>query len=158
MKILFVATFALSFVAFLLYICERMDKWFDALFEHRKWLSWATLYAFLSEVTKTVFHLILIAALPAITGFAWLFFMTPGINRTEHLATSYMKSDTLKLCSSDNGATCYTIISKSADYEPTRKDPCVYCGKRYWRHHRKRTEEERRSYNEYIQNLMSNPQ
>lgn len=158
MHILFVVTFAVSLAVFLFYLSERTDKWFDVLFERRKWLSWATLYGFLSEIIKTAFHMILIAALPAITGFAWLFFMTPGINRTEHLSTSYMKSDTLKLCCSETGVTCYTIISKSADYEPSRKDPCIYCGKRYWLHRRKKTEEERRSYNEFIQNLMNSPQ
>lgn len=156
MKILFIVTFSLSFMAFLIYVGERMDKWLDALFEHRKWLSWATLYGVISEITKTVFHLTLIAALPTITGFAWLFFMTPDVNKTEHLTTTYMKSDTLKLCSSDNGATCYTIICKDADYEPTRKNTCLYCGKRYWRHYRKRTENERRNYEEFIQNLLSN--
>ena len=68
----------------------------------------------------------------------------------------YSYSDTLMLCDTDSNA-YYTIRNIRKAYVPIREDTCIYCGCRYWKHHKIESESERDIRFYIIQGLANDP-
>ncbi len=88
--------------------------------------------------------------------FIYFFFKSPSVNRVVLRGKIYELTDTTRKCD-DGGKLRYTVRSDSSNYEPSRNDSCVNCGRPYWRHWIYRTEEQKKEAENALENMLTYP-
>ena len=155
-RLLSYVLFYSSLVGMFIVFIPKWDIEENTYSEDQKWFSFRQIGEFVKKSIIKLFHLALILCVAYLSSRGIMYYMQPRINKVFYTHNVYEYSDTLMSCDTESNK-CYTIKNTDKAYNPTRKDICIYCGYRYWRHHKIETESERDIRNYIIQSLATDP-
>ena len=152
----FMAIIYLSLVCLLFLFVPKSDIYDDLIPDDRKWYSLSVISEFLGKGLVKLFYMAIIIGIIYLSSRGIAYYTQPAVNKVIKSSGFYSYSDTLMLCDTDSNA-YYTIRNTRKAYVPIREDTCIYCGCRYWKHHKIESESERDIRFYIIQGLANDP-
>ena len=152
----FLAIIYLSTVCLIILFVPKWDIYENQFSDNRKWYSLSYISEFLGKCLVKLLYLTLLIGIIYLSSKGVAYYKQPTINNRNLSSGLYNYSDTLMLCTTSS-ISYYTIKNKKKTYVPTRKDTCIYCGCRYWEHHKTESESERDIRFFIIQGLATDP-